>query len=303
MNAQGPGMQQQRRHRFRFLPEGRESQGVLPWVIAVMVYLMVLAVAGGIGLVTATQGWSGGLARSWTVQILNAEPGAQQTEAQAAARFLKEQPGISNVAVLPEREARALLEPWLGESAQSGELPVPALIEVTLAADAEVDSAAVEEALKAHAPSASIDNHEEWLGQLTVFARGLEGLAYLIVGLMALATVAIVTFSTRAGLSSHHGTIEILHLMGAEDRQIAREFQWRYLAHGLKGSIVGAGLGIGTVLAIGAMAQRLGTEGILGSMSFGPGAWMLLAALPLLVALLTMVTARWTVHRALAEFL
>lgn len=290
-------------HRFRFLPEGRESQGVLPWVIAVMVYLMVLAVAGGIGVVSATKDWSGGLARSWTVQILSPEGEDRNAEVQAVMRFLADQPGVSGVNVLPETEARALLEPWLGESAKSQELPVPALIDVMLTPDSVLDADTVEAQLKAYAPNSAIDDHDAWLGQLTTFAHGLQGLAYLIVGLVALATAAIVTFSTQAGLSSHHETIEILHLIGAEDRQIAREFQWRYLAHGLKGSIVGAVAGIGTVAAIGAMARRLGSEGILSSFEFGAGSWALLAALPLLVALLTMLTARWTVHRALREHL
>ena len=291
------------RHRFRFLPEGRESQGVLPWVIAVMVYLMLLAVAGGIGVVSATQGWSQDMARSWTVQILSPEGEERDAEVKAVMRFLSEQPGVAGVNVVPEAEARALLEPWLGESARSPELPVPALIDVALAPDAVLDSDTVAEQLKAYAPSSAIDNHDEWLGQLSAFAHGLQALAYMIVGLVALATVAIVTFSTRAGLSSHHETIEILHLIGAEDRQIAREFQWRYLGHGLKGSLVGALAGIATVAGIGAMAQRLGSEGILSSFSFGAGSWALLAALPLLVALLTMLTARWTVHRALEEYL
>ena len=291
------------RHRFRFLPEGRESQGVLPWVIAVMVYLMLLAVAGGIGVVSATQGWSQDMARSWTVQILSPEGAERDAEVKAVMRFLSQQPGVSGVNVLPEAEARALLEPWLGESAKSKELPVPALIDVSLAADAVLDSDTIEEQLKTYAPTSAIDDHDEWLGQLTAFARGLQVLAYLIVGLVVLATVAIVTFSTRAGLSSHHDTIEILHLIGAEDRQIAREFQWRYLAHGLKGGVVGAIAGIATVAGISAMAQRLGSEGILSSFTFGPGAWALLIALPLMVALITMLTARWTVHRALGEYL
>lgn len=301
-----PGMSSERgrsRHRFNFLPEGRESHGVLPWVIAVMVYLMVLAVAGGIGLVTATKGWSGGMARSWTVQILTAEPNERQEETTAAVNFLRKQPGVASARPLPESDARALLKPWLGDSADSRELPVPGLIEVTLAGDTPVDAAGMEAKLKQHAPSASIDDHDEWLRELTAFAGGLQGLAYVVVGLMALATAAIVTFSTRAGLSSHQNTIEILHLMGAEDHQIAREFQWRYLAHGLKGGIVGAGLGIGTVAAIGAMAQRLGSEGILGSLTFPAWGWAVLVMLPVAVALLTMATARWTVHRALAEFL
>lgn len=293
----------QNRYRFNFLPEGRESQGVLPWVIAVMVYLMVLAVAGGIGVVSATKDWSGGMARSWTVQILSPEGEERDAEVQSVMRFLSEQPGVAGVTVLPEAQARALLEPWLGESARSAELPVPALIDVALSADAVLDSDTVEQQLKAYAPSSAIDNHDEWLGQLSTFAHGLQALAYMIVGLVALATVAIVTFSTRAGLSSHHATIEILHMIGAEDRQIAREFQWRYLAHGLKGSLVGAFAGMATVAGIGAMAQRLGSEGILSSFSFGASAWTLLAVLPLLVALLTMLTARWTVHRALEEYL
>lgn len=294
---------QQPRHRFRFLPEGRESQGVLPWVIAVMVYLMVLAVAGGIGVVSATQGWSSGMARSWTVQVLSPAGKEREAEVAAAMQFLRQQPGVSAVRELPEKEARALLEPWLGTSAQSKELPVPALIDVTLTSDAALDSHTVAQQLKAYAPTSAIDDHDEWLGQLSAFARGLQALAYLIVGLVVLATVAIVTFSTRAGLSSHHETIEILHLIGAEDRQIARELQWRYLAHGLKGGIVGAIAGVATVAGIGMLAQRLGSEGILSSFRFGPSAWAVLAALPLMVALITMMTARWTVNRALREYL
>ena len=243
------------------------------------------------------------MARSWTVQILSPEGEERGAEVKAVMRFLSEQPGVAGVTVLPEDKARALLEPWLGESAQSAELPVPALIDVSLAADATLDSDTVEQQIKTYAPSSAIDDHDEWLGQLSTFARGLQALAYLIVGLVALATVAIVTFSTQAGLSSHHDTIEILHLIGAEDRQIAREFQWRYLAHGLKGSIVGAIAGIGTVAGIGEMAERLGSEGILSSFSFGPSAWTLLVVLPLLIALITMLTARWTVHRALGEYL
>lgn len=291
-----------RQRGFSFLPEGRESHGVLPWVIAVMVYLMVLAVAGGIGIVNATRDWSSGLKRSWTVQILTADGEPRQSEMQAAIRFLANRQGISDVTALSDTQARALLEPWLGAESQNADLPVPGLIDVALQPGASLDARAVEAELKAYAPSARIDDHEQWLVQLKDFARGLQSLAYLIVGLVTLATIAIVAFSTRAGLSSHRATIEILHLMGAEDSQIAREFQWRYMIHGFKGSLAGAVVGLVTVIGIGALAQRLG-GGLVGSATFEPWNWAVLALLPLVAAIITMVTARWTVHRALAEFL
>src|SRR3546814_1046120 len=52
-----------------------------------------------------------------------------------------------------------------------------------------------------------------------------------LVLLMILASGAVVIMTARAALGTHYATIEMLHLIGATDRQIARLFQRRSEEH------------------------------------------------------------------------
>ena len=57
------------------------------------------------------------------------------------------------------------------------------------------------------------------------------------------ATAATVVLAARAALDTHRGTIEMLHLMGATDVQVARLFQRRIALDALFGGLVGFILG------------------------------------------------------------
>ena len=57
----------------RLLPEGRFA-GPMPWVIAIMMFLTVLAAAGGLGLAHAARGLTARLAGGITIQIVDANP-------------------------------------------------------------------------------------------------------------------------------------------------------------------------------------------------------------------------------------
>jgi cell division transport system permease protein len=286
------------------LPEqsANTAGGILPWVIGVMVYLSALALAGSIALRSATSEWTAGLAQSLTVQISEADRAIRTQQAEAAQRVLKSTPGILSARILNQKEMNALLEPWLGAGNVNPDLPIPTLIDVQLDPSGLLDQQALETTLKAAAPSASIDTHRQWLGELSTLTRSMEWIANLIVILIALATVAIVAFGTRAGLATHKPTIEILHLMGAEDTLIASEFQGRFLWYGLKGAVFGVLCAVATLGLLSVLASRL-QEGLLSTLSLPPLGWVFLGVLPLLAALMTMVTARITVLRALKDYL
>ena len=44
---------------------------------------------------------------------------------------------------------------------------------------------------------------------------------------MAAATAAVVVLAARAGLEAHRATIEVMHMLGSTDVQVARLFQRR----------------------------------------------------------------------------
>jgi cell division transport system permease protein len=120
--------------------------------------------------------------------------------------------------------------------------------------------------------------------------------------LMIGATAATVVLAARAALDTHRSTIEVLHLMGATDVQVARLFQRRIALDALFGGIVGLGVGILVLVLIGRRVGALGSE-LLGSADLPLLNWLILGALPIWGVLLAMLVARLTILRALGRML
>ncbi|MBT3237849.1 MAG: FtsX-like permease family protein [Rhodospirillaceae bacterium] len=288
--------------------------GFLPWLIAFMVFLSVLALAGTLALNQLAGRWDTGMSGTLTVQIkpsakaIAGGAGAKAARAQDEKRLrsavvaLKTTSGVASAEALSEQNLLTLLEPWLGGGAVAGDLPLPRLIDVQLERGAEIDMAALQNKLTAVAPGAVIDDHGVWLARLIRLVRTVEALALAVLAFIALATVGTVIFTTRTGLAIHQDAIEVLHLIGAHDSYIARQFAGRALALGLKGGIIGLLLALPTLWGIGALADSL-QSGLLPDLSLGVTHWMTLLVLPLTVAVIAMVTARMTVMKTLARML
>ena len=282
--------------RFRFLPQGQGSGGLVPWVIAIMTFLTALAIAGGLALANGASGIAGELGRSATVQIVEANPDRAAPQLAAALAMLRRDPGVASVRQLPPAEMRRLLEPWLGTGNVTADLPIPAVIDVRLRDGTK--AAAVDRRLRAVAPDARLDEHARWLSPLRGLVRALQGVAGVIIALVTAATIAVVALGVRSGLTVYQPTIELLHLMGTEDAVIARVFQHRYLGYGLVGGLVGVACAFGVLVIVGWLVGRM-DAGAIGALSLPWHGWVALAVLPLAVGLLTMLAARVSVARAL----
>ena len=289
------------------LPLDRDALSrFLPWLIAFMVYLACLALAGMLTLGAVAERWDAGVSGTLTVQIIPSEsPTAAPKEArriEAALEILRTTPGIAGAEVIGEGRIMALLEPWLGSIGGSGDLPLPRLIDVELKAGAEVDTAALSKRLRQAVPGATVDDHGVWLDKLVRLLRAVEILASLVLLLIGSATVGTVVFTTRTGLAIHQEAIEVLHLIGAQDSYVAKQFATRALILGLRGGIIGLVLAVPTLMGIGALAARM-EAGLLPDFTLTPAHWAAMVCLPLAVALIAMLTARLTVMKSLAEML
>ena len=224
------------------------------------------------------------------------------------------------------------LRPWLGEEAMNGDLPVPALIDVLLKpgdADPKIDR--LRRLLADLSPKLRIEPHAAFLTPLAGLLSALGWLALGAVLLMMLATAAVVVLAARHRLlpggrlagpmpwiiaimmfvtvlaargahDSHRGTIDVLHLMGSTDVQIARLFQRRIGLDALFGSALGFAFAVLVIILIGLRLSAAGSD-LLGAVEIDTRGWALLALLPLLGVCLAMLTARWTVLRALGRAL
>ena len=282
------------------LPEGRLA-GPMPWVIAIMMFLTVLAAAAGLGLSGAASRLDAQLGNRVTVQILEANPSLRDRQAAAAAATLSRLPGVAAVRLVPQDEIETMLEPWLGAGLGT-DLPIPALIDVDLDPSGGLDVARLRNAVMASAPAARVDENAQWLAPLASLIGALQWLAAGLVILMVGATTATVVLAARAALDTHRQTIEILHLMGATDVQVARLFQRRIALDALFGGAVGFLLAASVLFLLGQRMSALGSE-LLGSTAISPERAAALLILPLFGVLLAMLVARLTILRALGRML
>jgi cell division transport system permease protein len=273
----------------------------MPWVIAIMMFLMVLAAAAGLGLSHSAGALTAALADRVTIQIVDANADTREAQAHAVLTELGRLTGIRAVRRVGAEEIRELLEPWLGRSGLD-ELPLPALIDVDLAPSERGGVEAIEAAIARVAPAARIDDHARWLAPLTGLIGSLKWLALALVLMMTAATAFTVVLAARAALNTHRATIDVMHLLGATDIQIARLFQRRIALDALFGGFVGFASAAMVILLLGQRIGNVGSE-LMGSVALPPSAWGILAGLPLTGALLAAFAARLTVLNALGRML
>ena len=289
-------------HDRRLIPEGRLS-GPMPWVIAIMIFLTVLAAAAGLAMTRAVGDVSDELSSRATVQIIEADPEVRRRQADAAAERLRAMPLVEEVRVLPPDEIEALIEPWLGTQDLADDIPLPALIDLKLvrvATDAEYQ--ALREALAPIASEARVEPSSGYIAPVIALVRSFQWIAFGLVGLLALATAAAVIISARSALNTHGETIAVVHLLGGTDQQISRLFQRRIALDALLGGVIGLLGGAVIIWLIGMQLTALGS-GLVQSVGLDWWSWLIIAAIPILGMFLAMITARLTVVGALKKIL
>ncbi len=285
----------------RLLDESRRTRS-MTWIMAIMLFLTVLAAAFGLGTLSAASLLDKQIAGRLTVQIVEANEQARERGAETALATIRTVPGVLRAEPVDRAQLTALLRPWLGEDGADPDLPVPAMIDVQLSAGNEATVGQLTRAVRAVVPTARIDRHESWMSPVSNFMGLMVWLAFGLVILMAGATAAVVLLVGRAGLDTHHETIEVLHMLGSTDMQVARLFQRRIALDTLYGGLAGTALAMLTIGFVGSQLSGLGSD-LLGGIALSERDWVLLAGMPILFALLATVAARFAVLGALRQIL
>ncbi|MDQ0475153.1 cell division protein FtsX [Labrys wisconsinensis] len=274
-------------------------------VVAIMTFLVALT-AGGVQLIAAAAAdWGSDISREVTIQVRPEDGRDVEAELAKAADAARSLAGVSEVQVYSRAETERLLTPWLGEGLNLGDLPIPRLVVVKIAPGARPDFAALRERLGGVA-GASLDDHRFWIERLSTMARAfvLGGLAVL--ALMMTATALSVVFATHGAMAGNRDVVEVLHFVGAHDSFIANEFQRHFMWLGLKGGFTGGAaaaivFSLAHVLAGRLVATAGGDEmeAMFGSFAVGWQGYAAIVVAVMLIAVITGVTSRVTVHRVL----
>jgi cell division transport system permease protein len=273
---------------------------VMTGVMGVMVFLTVLAAALGLSTAEARRALDRQLAGRLTVQLVEGDAAARAAAATAALRTLRALPEVARAEQVPPAELRRLLAPWLGANAGEAGLPIPAMIDVDLADAGGTTAARVTAALRRAVPGARAEAQAAWMSPVGGFMRALVWLAAMLVALMVAATAAVVMLAARAGLETHRATVEVMHMLGSTDRQVARLFQRRLALDAALGGGLGAGIAAGVVALIGVQVGGLGSE-LVGAARLSTGDGVVLALVPVGFVLLATLAARLAITRALGR--
>lgn len=289
---------------------------LLPLLVAAMTFLAALAYSGFVATSAVAHHWQQGASASLTIQVPRpgdpVRAGNAQTRRDAVLAILRETSGIASTRALTDAELSDLLRPWLGASAESLSLPLPAAIAVHLSGDGpDMDGLAAR--LDAAAPGTLVERHDVWIRRLAILARSLEacaGLALLVVAAVAALVVAV---ATRAGLAARREAIEVAHGLGATDGYIAGRFARRATLLAASGATAGAIASLPVLLGLAALAAPFASLNTssdtlasdapiwswLGSLPFS--LWIALPILPWAAGVIGWMAAHVTVRRWLRQ--
>ncbi|MDK3073370.1 cell division protein FtsX [Sedimentitalea sp. JM2-8] len=278
----------------RLVPPSGLTAHLTIFVSGAMAFLAVFALALSLASGRLADRWADELARSATLRIsASADQRAVLTE--AALAILEQTPGVASARAMTPEEQAALLAPWFGASLPLDSLPVPQLIEV-VADGPGYDAEGLRLRLSAEIPGAVLDDHTRWREPLVRAAGSLRTLGVFSVLLIGCAMAAMITLAAHAGLAANAQVIEVLRLVGAQDRYIANAFERRFTLRALIGAAGGMALG---VFGVALLPSAGDADGFLTGLGFQGAGWLVPLLVPLLGAGVAFAATRAAARRRL----
>ncbi len=270
-------------------------------LVTILVFMAALAVTANSYVDALLEEWNKSVTGTLTVQIPRSENAEHDlAAAESLARALQDDDRVAMAAIVPADQISTLLEPWLGDSDIVADLPLPILIDVLLDPSAQGEPQNIAQLVAERAPNAIVEDHRIWLNRISGLAEGLGLIALAVMGLVTGALGLIVIFATRASLTEYAQAIDVLHIVGARDGYIARQFARRALVPGVLGGFIGLLVYAPVLAAIIWLGDQVQDE-LLPDISLPLHHWLIILALPFIAGGLAMITASLTVRRYLAS--
>ena len=223
----------------RLIPGDSVAGRALVVVIAIMTFLACLTAGAALLVADASQAWRSDVLREATIQVKPRTGVDVDSIVAKAVAIAAKSPGVEAVRALSRAESEKLLEPWLGAGLDLSQLPIPRVILVRLRGQRPEDLPKLRSELASAVPEADLDDHRAWATRLGAMADAVVTLAAALFVLMIVAMGTAIGFATRGAMAGNREIVEVLHLVGATDAFIAREFQTHFRRLGFRGAAIG----------------------------------------------------------------
>ena len=295
------------RKKNEFLFTKDSTRFYFPWICWLMLFIATFICGTGILIYNSLASWQRGVSESLTVQINTYDNEGRYREDQItediekALSILRTTPGVIGASVLTDEQMNDLMAPWVGADVAVTSLPIPKLIDVAVDSKHPPFLEQLKRDLAVHVPEATMDSHRIWLTELIKLSQHILKLIFFILGLLALTIAFTVSYTTRATLKIHESVIKLVHMMGAKDFYITNHYAWHNFKYALTGGVLGTICAIPMLWVIILFFHDASTS--IFQMNFSVCQWIMLASLPVLIALLAFATTFKTVLSYLRRFL
>lgn len=187
----------------------------LPWIMAGLLYLAVVALATAAIADGALQLFD---ERDKMVTVSLPTAGIAEDGDRDVANVLdvlNDAKEVVSAEVVGDEELQDLIEPWLGERREDEDLPLPRLIDVTLDPIGRPDLRALEQRLREVVPDATIGIQEVSEDRAERQATFFRTVGITLGAVLLLCSLAIVAVITSLSLAMHNDTVTLLRYMGA----------------------------------------------------------------------------------------
>ena len=277
-----------------------DANRLLPVMIACLSGFAALMLAVAMCLTNALSDQSQAAIGGIQVEVPRAKA-ADNVVMEAISDALKHTQGVQDFTVITKSQMEKLLRPWMGDDFTLADLPVPVIVDVKTAVQdgkTAVDVPALRSVLAKLDSGIRVEDRGPWVGHMVKAMTLLQGLVLLVAILLILCVLGMIILVARTNLRLHFKTVSLLHMFGATDEYILRQFQWNnaWLAgRGALGGVVFAALAFATAVILSVRWE----SPVMPEITVSPMHVVMFITLPIFTALIALVATRLTVQSML----
>lgn len=208
---------------------------------------------------------------------------------------------VSDIRLVDNQRIQKLISPWLGDLAYSENIPAPKILTATLK-DASPDLIdKLETNITKALPGITVQNYKNWFADLFKLLETSKFIASIAVLILISIILISIYFAVKARMALLKDDIEILHLMGASEDYISKQFEKQSAITCLKSSFLGLLIGFLSASIIVSIALSSQFGHIDNPFSLTSYKIMLYILFPLALTLLSSATAKLTARKILLD--
>ncbi|MGN6670411.1 MAG: cell division protein FtsX [Candidatus Nucleicultricaceae bacterium] len=210
---------------------------VLCWIIGFLIFLETLALAGTVYVQRFIESWRTQTENAFTIELLH-----QPSIADYPSVFTIEERQTSLLKALkaiPEIDRTEIIQ--LPQTKESGAI---SLVKVTLHKLKHINFATLERDLSHLVGPVKVQDPLTFKASLIDIASLCFWIALAFSSLIVISTLGTITFVNHSNIALHEKVIDILRLIGANDRYIAKQFTKNNTALTFKGAMIALGLSV-----------------------------------------------------------